>query len=387
MTDGSAPKPGGTDGSSIRHPQVVAPGPRAGAVREPGLGTGARPTLDEVARHAGVGRGTASRVLNDSPQVSPRARSAVLASVEALGYVANPAARSLVTRRTDTVALVVSEVGDRLFGEPFFAATVRGISERLSASPYQLLLAMSGSERDRARVAAYLTDQRVDGVLLLSLHADDDLPERLEARGVPTVVGGRPPSLQPTCVVDVENRAGGALAVEHLVGMGRRRIGIITGPQDMTSGSDRLEGALAALAEAGVDPARVPLATGDYSERSGELAMRQLLEGEPLDAVFAGSDLMAAGALRVLREFGVGVPDEIAVIGFDNAPVCRHTQPELSTVAQPVEEMGARMADLLIDRLAGRAVPALTLLPTHLVVRSSTWASPPWSPGSARPAV
>ncbi len=300
------------------------------------------------------------------------ARSAVLASVEALGYVPNRAARSLVTRRTDTIALVVSEAGDRLFGEPFFAATVRGISERLSTSPYQLLLAMSGSERDRARVTAYLTDQHVDGVLLLSLHADDDLPQRLEDRGVPTVVGGRPPTAQPTCVVDVENHAGGRLAVEHLLETGRRRIGIITGPQDMTSGRDRVEGALDALAEAGIDRAGVPVAIGDYSERSGELAMRELLEGEPLDAVFAGSDLMAAGALRVLREFGVGVPREVALIGFDNAPVCRHTQPELSTIAQPVEEMGSVMADLLVDRLAGRDVPALTLLPTHLVVRASS---------------
>ncbi len=359
-------------GSSTHHPPVAAPGPRAGAVREPGLGTGTRPTLDEVARHAGVGRGTASRVLNGSPQVSVRARSAVLASVEELGYVVNPAARSLVTRRTDTVALVVSEAGDRLFGEPFFAATVRGISERLSATPYQLLLAMSGSERDRARVATYLTDQRVDGVLLLSLHADDDLPERLEARGVPTVVGGRPPDVQPACVVDVENHAGARVAVQHLLETGRRRIGIIAGSQDMTSGRDRVEGALDALEGAGIDPRVVPIAIGDYSERSGEHAMRELLEGEPLDAVFAGSDLMAAGALRVLREFGVGVPDEVAVIGFDNAPVCRHTQPELSTVAQPVEEMGAVMADLLVERLAGREVPALTLLPTRLVVRAST---------------
>ncbi len=305
-------------------------------------------------------------------QVSPQARSAVLASVEALGYVPNRAARSLVTRRTDTIALVVSETGERLFGEPFFAATVRGISERLSASPYQLLLAMSGSERDRSRVAAYLTDQHVDGVLLLSLHADDDLPEQLAARGVPTVVGGRPPSARLSCVVDIENEAGGRLAVEHLLRTGRRRVGIIAGPQDMASGRDRLEGALGALERAGFDRSGVPVAAGDYSERSGERAMRELLEGDPLDAVFAGSDPMAAGALRVLHEFGVGVPEEVAVIGFDNAPVGRHTHPELSTVAQPVEEMGRVMAGLLVDRLAGLEVPELTLLPTHLVVRAST---------------
>ncbi len=373
MAHGSAPNNGSSERSSTGPAPCTSSGSRAGTVREPGLGTGTRPTLDEVARHAGVGRGTASRVLNGSTQVSARARSAVLASVAALGYVPNRAARSLVTRRTDTIALVVSETGDRIFAEPFFAATVRGIGERLSASPYQLLLAMSGSERDRSLVAAYLTDQQVDGVLLLSLHADDDLPEHLAAQGVPTVVGGRPPSARSCCVVvDIENRTGGRLAVEHLLETGRRSVGLIAGPQDMASGRDRLEGALAALGHAGVDRSRVPVAVGDYSELSGERAMRELLEAEPLDAVFAGSDLMAAGALRVLREFGVGVPDEVAVIGFDNAPVCRHTQPELSTVAQPVEEMGRVMAGLLVDRLAGLEVPELTLLPTRVVVRAST---------------
>ena len=156
--------------------------------------------------------------------MSDAARTAVQEAVEALGYVPNRAARSLVTRRTDTVALVVSEPGDRVFGEPYFGAIVRGVGARLSASPFQLLLMMCDTDRDRERVTAYLTEQHVDGVLLLSLHARDDLLTSLDARGVPTVCGGAVVGSDPACVVDADNRAGGRVAVEHLLGVGRRRL-------------------------------------------------------------------------------------------------------------------------------------------------------------------
>jgi DNA-binding LacI/PurR family transcriptional regulator len=352
-----------------------ASGARAGAVREPGAGTGARrpPTIEEVARAAGVGRGTASRVVNGSAHVSPGARAAVRKAVEDLGYVPNRAARSLVTRRTDTVALVVSEPGDRLFGDPFFAATLRGIGERLAESSYQLLLTMTASEGDRERVATYLTDRHVDGVLLLSLHAEDDLAARLEARGVPTVCGGRPTASHPDCVVDVENRAGGRAAVEHLLARGRRRIAVVAGPQDMASAHDRLLGAREAWAAAGLDPGGLLVVPGDYSEVSGEQGVHALLaRGERPDAVFAASDLMAVGAMRALRSGGLRVPEDVAVVGFDDSPVCRHTEPELTTVRQPVVELGRVMADLLVTRMSGGDVPEETVLPTELVVRGSS---------------
>ena len=372
--DGSAPtRSGDSPTGSPSRPEPS--GTRAGAVREPGTGTGARraPTIEEVARRAGVGRGTASRVVNGSPHVSDAARSAVRAAIEQLGYVPNRAARSLVTRRTDTIALVVSEPEDRFFGDPFFAATVRGIGERLAASPFQLVLTMASTDRDRERIAAYLTDQHVDGVLLISLHSDDGLSRTLEARGVPTVCGGRPAAGAPPVVVDAENRTGGSLAVEHLLARGRRRVATITGPQDMSSARDRLQGARDAMAAAGLAHEDLRVAPGDYSEMSGEEGMRALLaEGARPDAVFAASDLMAVGALRVLREAGLSVPGDVAVVGFDDAPVCRHTEPQLTTVAQPVVEMGAVMADLLLDRIAGREVAAETVLPTRLVVRGSS---------------
>lgn len=325
-----------------------------------------------MARRAGVGRGTASRVVNGSPHVSAAARAAVQEAIDELGYVPNRAARSLVTRRTDTVALVVSEPNDRVFGEPYFGAIVRGIGERLNDSRFQLLLTMAGTDRDRERVATYLTEQHVDGVLLLSLHGHDDLADTLDERGVPTVCGGRVVGQRPGCVVDVDNRSGGRVAVEHLLGLGRRRLAVLTGPQDMTSGRYRLAGAREALADAGLDGQGLVVAFGDYSESSGERAMRDVLAaGTVPDAVFASSDLMAVGALRVLRQAGLRVPDDVSLVGFDDSPVCRHTDPELTSVHQPIEQMGAVMADLLLSRIAGDPVAAETVLPTRLVVRGS----------------
>lgn len=349
-------------------------GTRAGADREPGLGpgTGRPPTLDDVARRAGVGRGTASRVLNESPHVSLAARRAVLAAVGELGYVPNAAARALVRRRTDAVALVVAESDERVFGEPYFAAAVRGIGERLAESGLQLVLVMARAGEDPSTAQAFLTDRHVDGVLLLSLHAEDPLPELLEARGIPTVCGGRPATTRPRYVVDADNLAGGRVAVQHLLGIGRQRLAVLAGPQDMSSGRDRLIGALDAAADAGHSRSDVAVAYGDYSQESGRRAMAEVLASGPApDAVFAASDLMAVGALRVLRDAGFTVPGDVALVGFDDAPVCGRTDPELTTVRQPVQRMGRVMAEVLLARIAGDEAPTETVLPTRLVIRAS----------------
>ncbi len=338
-----------------------------------------RPTLDAVAARAGVGRGTVSRVVNGSPQVSPEARAAVQAAIAELGYVPNRAARALVTQRTDSVALVVSESGKRVFTEPFFAGIVRGVSSALLETPMQLWLAMAQSQIERERVEHHLTNQHVDGVLLLSLRDADPLPALLEERGLPTVLGGRParmlhPNAQPAWFVDVDNVGGARQAVEHLFARGRRRVATIAGTQDVGAGLARLSGYKEAVRAAGgsVDPDLI--AYGDFSEGSGTACMRRLLEVCPdLDAVFVASDLMAFGALRALREAGRRVPEDVAVIGFDDAPIARQAEPPLTTVFQPVEEMGRQMARLLVSRIRGDEVPTPhVLLDTKLIPRTST---------------
>lgn len=337
-----------------------------------------RPTLDAVAARAGVGRGTVSRVVNGSPQVSPEARAAVQAAIAELNYVPNRAARALVTQRTDSVALVVSESEERVFGEPFFAGIVRGISSGLLETPMQLWLAMAQSPAERERVEHHLTNQHVDGVLLLSLHDSDPLPTVLEQRGLPTVLGGRParmmqPGARAAYFVDVDNSGGARQAVEYLIGQGRRRVATIAGPQDMGVGMARLAGYREAI-RTWVGPGDENLiAYGDFSEFSGTAAMHRLLELSPdLDAVFVASDLMACGALRALREAGRRVPDDVGVVGFEDSPIARQSDPPLTTIYQPVEEMGRQMARLLVSRIRHEPLdPPYALLDTHLVPRKS----------------
>lgn len=337
-----------------------------------------RPTLDAVAARAGVGRGTVSRVVNGSPQVSPEARAAVQQAIAELGYVPNRAARALVTQRTDSVALVVSESEERVFGEPFFAGIVRGISSALLETTMQLWLAMAQSPAERERVEHHLTNQHVDGVLLLSLHDADPLPTLLEQRGLPTVLGGRParmllPDAQPAYFVDVDNAGGARQAVEHLFRQGRTRVATIAGPQDMGVGVARLAGYREAVQANGGMAVESLIAYGDFSEPSGAAAMSRLLAVCPqLDAVFVASDLMACGALRALREAGRRVPDDVALVGFEDAPIAQQADPPLTTVFQPMEEMGRQMARLLIARIR-RDEPEIpyVLLDTHLVHRAS----------------
>ncbi|HEY7045415.1 MAG TPA: LacI family DNA-binding transcriptional regulator [Nocardioidaceae bacterium] len=336
--------------------------------------TSGQPTLEEVAALAGVGRGTASRVINGSSQVSDRSRQAVMAAVAELGYVPNPAARSLVTRRTDTVALVISESEDRIFGEPFFAGVIRGISMTITASSRQLVLALAQTHDETSPLERYLSRQHVDGVLLLSLHGEDPLPRHIRERGLPMVLGGRPVGWDDGGYVDVDNRGGARMGVMHLVERGRRRIATIAGPDDMVAGRDRFDGYCAALQDARLEVDMALVARGDFSQASGSDAMASLLRQAPdIDGVFAANDLMAAGALRILRDAGRNVPHDVSVVGFDDAPMAALTEPPLTTVRQPAEQMGREMATLLIKQItAGAASSDFRILSTQLIKRDSS---------------
>ncbi len=345
-----------------------AGGPAGGAARG-----AARPTLEEVAALAGVGRGTVSRVVNGSPRVSEKAKEAVLAAIAELGYVPNRAARTLVTSRTDSIALVVPEAETRLFSEPYFSDIISGVSAELAETEMQLLLILVRNRRERERLAAYLTAQRVDGVLLVSVHRDDPLPALLESLEIPSVLAGRRGDAEPLGYVIADNAGGARMAVRHLLRRGCDAIATITGPLDMEGARARLGGYRQALEEAGRPYREDLVGLGDFTEEGGRLAMRELLERSPgLDAVFCASDLMAAGAMQVLRAAGRWVPQDVAVIGFDDSVVARHTEPPMTSVRQPIEEMGRTMARLLLEEIGspGRAHRQVVLA-TELVVRDS----------------
>lgn len=333
-----------------------------------------RPTLEMVAERAGVGRGTVSRVINGSAQVSPRTREAVHNAIAELGYSPNQAARTLVTRRTDTIALVVSELRDRLFSDPFFADIVRGVSSVLHERDLQLMLTTARSEAEHKRVGDYLSGFHVDGALLVSLHRDDPLPKRLAAAGVPVVHGGRPLAEVPSPFwVDIDNVGSAEKAVRYLVDKGHRRIATVTGPLDMYAGVERLRGYQRVMAETGVEIEDRLVVQGDFSVEGGAEAMERLLDGGPVpDAVFIASDMMAIGGLRVLRARGLRVPEDVAVVGHDDTMMAHYSDPALTTVHQPSVQMGQEMARLLVDVAIPRAAESETvMLDTRLVVRES----------------
>ncbi|MFI7130745.1 LacI family DNA-binding transcriptional regulator [Nonomuraea sp. NPDC050153] len=331
--------------------------------------TDRQPTLDEVARRAGVSRGTVSRVINNAPHVSRAARQAVERAIKDLGYVPNVAARSLATQRSGAVVLAVSSDDQALFTNPFFAEVIVGVNAALEETDLELLLILAASERGRNRLARVLLSRRADGVMLLALRENDPLAKVAAEGGVPVVHGGRSLGGSHHWYVDADNRDGARQAAEYLISTGRTRIATITGPLDMHVGVSRYLGFREALALAGLGDERV--AHGDFTEASGAAAMARLLTRHPdLDAVLIASDEMAVGALGVLKEHGRAVPGEIAVVGFDDVVTARHTHPTLTTVRQPIKALGREMIRMLLALIRGEQ-PTPLILPTELVIRES----------------
>nr|WP_156001711.1 LacI family DNA-binding transcriptional regulator [Streptomonospora sp. PA3] len=325
--------------------------------------------MEAVAARAGVSRATVSRVVNGQTTVDAQIRDAVLRAIDELGYVPNSAARSLVTRQTDSIALVVSEPPTRVFSDdPLFSLVVRTVSSELEAAGKQAVLMLAGSQQAQERVESYVSGGHVDGVMLLSMHGADPLPIALSRMSVPAVSYGRPAAAVPLPHVDNDNVGGAEQAVRHLLAAGRRRIAAIAGPQDMTAGQDRLIGYRDALR---ASDRRSIVAVGDFTRASGAAAMRQLLEDDPaLDAVFAANDLMAIGALQALRKAGRRVPDDVAVAGFDDIEAASFADPPLTTVRHPVVEQATAMVRMVLTPPAERESDRV-VLPTELVVRDS----------------
>jgi DNA-binding LacI/PurR family transcriptional regulator len=326
--------------------------------------------IEEVARVAGVSKSTVSRVINDEQYVSAKAREAVHAAIAQLGYAPNQAARALAGHRANAIALVVSEPSGRVLSDPFFAGVLRGVHRELTGRHMQLLLMMS-QPSDTEDLVTYLSSGHVDGALLVSLHGEDPLVPMLNEIGLPVVVGGRPLGKTGVPFVDADNFTGGLEAARHLVSLGRKRIATVAGPKDMAVGADRLNGFKRGLSEAKI--ATDLVAHGDFTPESGTRAMeRLLLEAPDLDAVFVAADIMALGALQVLHAQGRRVPEDVAVIGFDDSVFAASATPPLTTIRQDVEELGRTMTWRLLAELAGeQGLPPSLLLPTSLVVRTS----------------
>lgn len=330
--------------------------------------SGPAPTLEMVAALAGVSRSTVSRVVNSSPKVTPEVIDAVNAAIARLGYVPNRAARMLASRKTDSIALVIPENTAKFFADPYFASVIQGVATFLSKTEYTLTLLIA-SETDPQKTRRYLRGGNADGALVLSHHSDDHSYVEL-GKTLPIVFGGRPMTEGPNYVVDVDNVAAAATAVQYLVDHGKRSIATIAGPQDMAAGLDRLEGWRRTLDAAGL-PATL-FEAADFTPAGGALAMQRILAtGQPFDGLFAASAQMASGALGVLRDHGLSVPAEVGVTTIDNDYYAKNATPPLTTVNQPSMQQGAKMAEVLVRIIDGETVDALTIMPTQLIERGS----------------
>lgn len=329
------------------------------------------PTLEAVAAVAGVSRATVSRVVNGSTEVTAAVTARVQDAIKQLDYVPNRAARSLANNKTMAIAFVVPENAATFFSDPFFAALISGVVHALEHSDYVLNLQLAKAQSPSSKTAKYLLGGNVDGALVASHHSGDEFLTQLSAV-MPVVFGGRPPVMSKavSAFVDVDNVDGASKGTSYLIAKGRRRIGCISGPEDMAATADRTRGWRDALSANGL--ADDLITPGDFTQESGELAMAELLlMDSKLDAVFVQNDLMALGAIRTLQRNGIRVPEDVSIMGFDDSPAATSGPIALTTVRQPSFELGEQMAETLLRILSGEEARPMVLMETSVVVRES----------------
>jgi LacI family transcriptional regulator len=328
-------------------------------------------TIRQIAKLAGVSRSTVSRVINDHPNVSPQTREQVLRVVAETGFHPDPIARSLSSRRADIIGLVIPLAVQSLFEDPFFPRLIQGISQSCNHHDYTLSLFLLHTPEEEVKLYHRISRRQfLDGVIVTATRSEDPLIPQLLANRVPFVLHGRYEDPRVS-FVEVDNVTGAYTAVTHLVRLGRRRIALITGPSGSLAAEDRKRGYLKALIERRLPLDEGLIIHGDFTENGSHEAMQRLLTQEP-DAVFVASDSMALGALRALREDGKRVPEEVAVVGFDDMPQAAIADPPLTTIRQPIQRAGIMALEMLIDILENGMEPARRIiLPTELVIRAS----------------
>ncbi len=328
-------------------------------------------TIRQIAKLAGVSRSTVSRVINDHPSVRPETREQVLHIIAETGFQPDPIARSLSSRRSHIIGLVIPLAIRSLFEDPFFPRLIQGVSQGCNAHDYTLSLFLFHSQEEEKKLYRRISrKQLLDGVIVTATRAGTPLIPRLLESQVPFVVQGRHEDPRVN-YVDVDNMTGATTAVTHLLRLGYQRIATIAGPADNTAAQDRKRGYLAALQDRDRLIDETLIVSGDFTQSGGYEAMQRLLLHKP-DAVFVASDAMATGALSAVRATGLTVPDDIAVVGFDDLPQSTMVDPSLTTVRQPIQRVGALAVETLIDILQnGLDLPRRLILPTELVIRDS----------------
>jgi LacI family transcriptional regulator len=333
-------------------------------------------TLEQVAELAGVSRSTVSRVVNEQPGVRADVRRRVRQVIEETGYRPNIAARALASNHSGIIGLVVPHGASRLFADPYFPRLVHGITLACNEHDVSLSLFLFHDDDDESRLTKRIANASLfDGMIMASSHVEDPLIPHLIANEVPLVLIGRPDNYPELSFVDVDNVNGAYAATAHLLRLGYLRVAHISGPLTMVAGQDRLEGYRKALGERGRAFDNSLVVEGDFSEAGGYVAMQRLLAARP-DAVFVGSDQMALGAWRALREAGLQVPHDVALVGYDDLLPSSSMRPRLTTIRQPVARIGREAVNVLLDVIENGPVPARRVIfDTELVIRESCGAT------------
>jgi LacI family transcriptional regulator len=327
-------------------------------------------TITDVAKLAGVSPVTVSRVINDAPLVNSRTRARVEEAIRELGYVPNVAAASLRSKRTRSLALILPDVTNT-----FWTTVARGVEDTAQSHGYSVFLC--NTDEDLAKQARYLefvTSQRVDGVVIAPCDRNASNLARLRDRDIPTVIIDRGIDGWDTDTVRGDSLSGAYALTKHLIGLDHRRIAIISGPHNTSTAEDRVTGYCAALAEAGIAPDPRLIQRGEYRTTSGEALACQLLDEDPRPtAIFAANNAIAMGVIDAAAKRGLRIPQDLALVCFDDLPSISHLFPFLTVVVQPVYEMGVNAAQLLLSRLAAASPldPRHIVLPTCMIVRHS----------------
>jgi LacI family transcriptional regulator len=333
-------------------------------------------TLEDVAKQAGVSRSTASRVVNNDRNVSDKVRKRVQQVIINTGYQPHAAARSLASQRSRMIGLVLPRTVSSFFTDPYFPRLTQGVAQACNQHNLTLGLFILATQEDEERIFPRVSRQGLlDGIIVQTAHKGDKLINRLINSNFPLIVAGRPFNTNGVSYIDVDNIEATQQAVNHLIKLGYTRIATITGMMSSTAGIDRQEGYEKVIREHGWQVNKELIAEGDFTEQSGYIAMRKLLPARP-DAVFAASDTMAVGAIRAIREVGLSVPVDIAIVGFDDLPVASLSDFKLTTIRQPIVQFGAQAVESLIDLIENGTKPSRRIImDTELVIRDSCGAS------------
>lgn len=333
-------------------------------------------TIKDVAKHANVAPSTVSRVIANSPRISQKTKERVRSSMEELGYHPNIHARSLANRSTQSIGLVMPSAATKTLQNPFFPEVLRGISTKAHQNGYSLYMTTGVTEEEvLSGVIEMVQGRRVDGVIVLYSREDDQVVQYLRQTKFPFVVVGKPfGDASSITYVDTDNYLAGREVTKHLYNLGHRRIAFIGGSDKLAVTQDRRNGYATALMEAGIPVCEEYIARAEFMTKGGAKAVRELLQNEePPTAVVVSDDMMALGVISTLSEMGLKIPEDVAVVSFNNVYIAEHSNPPLTSVEINIFGLGFEATNCLLEQISDNAPPygKRVIVPHYLVVRQS----------------